>query len=135
MHDETEDYYWIIAQHSMGTYLHAIDGRTRVRLPELRDNPRAAARLRGKLRGLPGVTTAEANPLTGSVLVEYDNDRLSNDDILSTLGIDDASSTEQTSYFDDEASLSGRPEVRVGDIVAEKMIEFAAERLLLAVLA
>ena len=119
----------------MATYLHAIDGRLRVRLSTLQGDRRAAAQLRRELRALSGVTDVEANPLTGSVLVNYDSEALSEDDILGALDVE-ASEVEgaRTGFAPSEAaSASDGPKVR--DVVAEKMIEFAAERLLLAVLA
>lgn len=118
----------------MSTYVHAIDGRLRVRLPALRGNRRAAAELRRELRALPGVNTVTPNPLTGSVLVEYDSTRLSNDDILDRLGVEPPAATDASatgSLFGDESSAGPK----VQDVVAEKVIEFAAERLLLAALA
>jgi len=118
----------------MATYLHAIDGRLRVRLPELRGDRRAAARLRRELRALSGVSTVDANPLTGSVLVEYDADRLSTDEVLSATGVEapDASDDAQRVSLFNAAAADGSTTMR--DVVAEKVIELAAERLLLAVL-
>ncbi len=50
--------------------LHALPGRVRVRLPaRAGDEP---WRLEGALRRLPGVRGAQANPLTGNVLVRFD---------------------------------------------------------------
>jgi copper chaperone CopZ len=117
----------------MATYLHALDGRIRVRFPEIRGNRRAAARLRQELRALPGVSKVDANPLTGSVLVEYDSERLSADEIFESLGVEvPADGPKQGTLLKTDPSDQGK-EVR--DAVAEKVIEFAAERLLLAVLA
>jgi copper chaperone CopZ len=119
----------------MATYLHAIDGRLRVRLPELRGDRRAAASLRRELRALPGVSTVDVSPLTGSVLVEYDADRLSTDEVLGAAGVEAPDATGDTrrgALFD--AGAADRS-TTVRDVVAEKVIELAAERLLLAVLA
>ncbi|MFB6248232.1 MAG: HMA2 domain-containing protein [Salinibacter sp.] len=118
----------------MATYLHAIDGRLRVRLPALRGDRRAAARLRRTARTLPGVATANVNPLTGSLLVEYDDERLSRSEILDALGVEppDSSGQGQSSLL---GAVSAEASPKVQDVVAEKMVEFAAERLLLAVLA
>ena len=117
----------------MATYLHALDGRIRARFPKLRDDRRAAARLRQTLRALTGVTTVDVNPLTGSVLVEYDSERLSANAIFDVLDVDPPDGTEKRGALLKKESSTQRTEVR--DVVAEKLIEFAAERLLLAVLA
>jgi len=52
------------------TLLHALPGRVRVHVPDLADG--APWRLEGRLRRLPGVRGAQANPLTGNVLVRFD---------------------------------------------------------------
>ncbi len=52
------------------TLLHALPGRVRVHVPDLTDA--APWRLEGRLRRLPGVRGAQANPLTGNVLVRFD---------------------------------------------------------------
>lgn len=117
----------------MATYLHAIDGRIRVRFPEIRGNRRAAAQLRRDLRALSGVSSVDANPLTGSVLVEYDSNCLSADDIFDSLDVElPVDSPTQGTILKTDPSDQGK-EVR--DAIAEKLIEFAAERLLIAALA
>lgn len=50
--------------------LHTLPGRLRVHVP--RWPAPDAPRLEQRLRGLPGVTHADANPLTGNVLILYD---------------------------------------------------------------
>ena len=54
----------------------AVAGRLRVRVAELRRSPPLAKRLRDHLRGLAHVGSAEASPVTGSVLVFFDATRL-----------------------------------------------------------
>jgi copper chaperone CopZ len=117
----------------MATYLHALDGRIRVRLPEIRGDRRTAARLRQTLRTRSGVTAAEVNPLTGSVLVEYDGDCLSADDIFDVLDVEPPTGTVSEEGLLRNESSSRRTDVR--DAVAETLIQVVAERLLLAVLA
>jgi copper chaperone CopZ len=116
----------------MATYLHALDGRIRVRLPRVRDDRRAAARLRQTLRGLDGVTTATANPLTGSVLVEYDSERCSAGAIFDALDVVPPAQPGKTGPLLTPASSGRRDGVR--DVVAETLLQFAAERLLMAVI-
>jgi hypothetical protein len=52
--------------------LHWVPGRLRLRSAALRGHPERAAELEARLRSRPGVRSASANPLTGSVLVLYD---------------------------------------------------------------
>jgi copper chaperone CopZ len=54
--------------------LHAIPGRVRFRdLPEIKRNPACAETARAALAEIPGVSKVEANPTTGSILVEFDS--------------------------------------------------------------
>lgn len=50
--------------------LHALAGRARIHVPAWSGAPAAA--LDAQLRRLPGVRSAQANPLTGNVLVRFD---------------------------------------------------------------
>ena len=52
--------------------LSAIPGRARLRIRGLRDNATRAAEVVATARMLDGVTAAEANPLTGGLLVRFD---------------------------------------------------------------
>jgi copper chaperone CopZ len=83
------------------------------------------------LRGVEGVTTATANPLTGSVLVEYDSDRCSADAIFDVLDVEPPAREEGPLL---KPASSGRA-TEVRDAVAETLLQFAAERLLRAVIA
>ena len=55
--------------------------RVRIAVPNLDSDPELAARVLRRLRRHPGVT-ATANPLTSRVLVEYDQDSVSLEDLL-----------------------------------------------------
>ena len=55
--------------------LSAIPGRARLRIRGLRDNAARAAEAVAAVRALDGVTAAEANPLTGALLVRFDPNR------------------------------------------------------------
>jgi len=52
--------------------VHAIPGRVRVKIAQLRDNPEFAREICQRLSGVRGIRQIEANPLTGSLLVLYD---------------------------------------------------------------
>jgi hypothetical protein len=60
---------------AMGTagirVVHALPRRVRVKVGALKGNPRAARHLEEHLNSIPGVRQAQANPVTGSVLVLY----------------------------------------------------------------
>lgn len=56
--------------------LHAIPGRIRIRLPRIKGDARRARQIETQVARVPGVRRAEANPLTGSLLLRYDLDRV-----------------------------------------------------------
>lgn len=65
--------------------LSAIPGRARLRVHGLRDDPARAAELVATVRALGGVTAAEANPLTGALLVRFDATRTDVTEIVAAL--------------------------------------------------
>jgi hypothetical protein len=52
--------------------VHALPGRVRLKLPQIKGNPELARNAQKKLAGVPGIMQVKANPVTGSVLVLYD---------------------------------------------------------------
>jgi hypothetical protein len=56
--------------------IHAIPGRVRVRLPEIKADAERARQIEQMLGSLPAVRQAQANPLTASVLIHYNCDQL-----------------------------------------------------------
>lgn len=65
--------------------IHHVPGRLRVRVPAIRRNSRKAAPVIALLRDLRGVSTAEPNLMTGSIVIRYDPESTSADAILSVL--------------------------------------------------
>jgi copper chaperone CopZ len=67
------------------SYYHTVPGRLRVRIAGLKGCDEAARSLEILLRSIPGTTYVHASPLTGSVLVKFDERALSHDDIVGAL--------------------------------------------------
>ncbi len=65
-----------MAEQGTGTYLHALDGRIRVKSAFVKGAPHKAAALEQQLRTHLGITEVTVNPITGSVLVLYDTQQL-----------------------------------------------------------
>ena len=65
--------------------VHALPGRLRVKLADIKRAPAVARKLEERLQREPGVAEAVANPVTGSVLVHYDPRRTSSQTILARL--------------------------------------------------
>lgn len=56
--------------------VHAIPGRTRLKVAGLKTTPSLGLAIQTRLRAVPGIQTVETNPLTGSVLVLFDSETL-----------------------------------------------------------
>jgi copper chaperone CopZ len=57
-------------------YAHFVPGRLRIKSSELRDR-RRAAETATQLAAIPGVTSVAANPITGSITINFDKRELS----------------------------------------------------------
>jgi copper chaperone CopZ len=68
------------------TIVHAIPGRVRLRIAELRTNPAVEADVRERLSRIRGVRAVETNLVTGSVVVRFDTTGAPTADYLRSLG-------------------------------------------------
>jgi len=59
----------------MAVCFHTLEGRLRIKLPDVKGSPHAAREVARRMRSIPGVERASANPLTGNLLVLYDSER------------------------------------------------------------
>ena len=66
-------------------YLHSVPGRIRVKIPQLRSNASRCQEVQVLLLGLVGVEDVSANCLTGSIVIRYDNEIISAEEILCAL--------------------------------------------------
>ena len=57
-------------------YLHALDGRIRIKLAGVKGSPTTASLVEERLRRCDGVVEVTANPVTGNVLIIYDPARV-----------------------------------------------------------
>jgi hypothetical protein len=110
---------------SISPYLHVLDGRLRVKLPQVKGAAQRALAVEQMLRGLEGVTAVTANPITGNVLVLFTSVVTSQHDIIAAL--------QQTGYLrDDHAAEPSQPSLIA--IIVHSALEMALERLVLALL-
>ena len=66
-------------------YIHALDGRLRIKLATVKGSPTKAAEIEGRLRSHPGIMHVSANSLTGNVLILYDYQTLAQHELFDTL--------------------------------------------------
>jgi copper chaperone CopZ len=67
------------------TYMHALDGRLRIKVSGVKGAPVRALTLEGELRAVDGVKHVEANPMTGNVLILYSSDRIGQHEVIGAL--------------------------------------------------
>jgi copper chaperone CopZ len=115
----------------MSSYLHVMDGRLRVKIPETKRCASKALHVEQVIGSLPGITRVTANPTTGNVLVLFDSAQLTHDDILSTL--------KKADYLREPAvassfQITARVVDTVSHAVARSVAEALMERAILALL-
>jgi Heavy metal associated domain 2 len=108
---------------SMLEYVHFVPGRLRLKITALR-RQRSAAEAAAKVAALPMVTSAVANPLTGSLTINFDRRQLSIGHLWEQLRI--------LGYISEDSPLPGNvrftpfdgPEaVRFGRVVTAALLE------------
>jgi copper chaperone CopZ len=66
----------------ISSYVHALEGRLRIKVPEVKGAPLKAREIEGHLSLCPGVEEVSANPITGSVLVLYNPRLIGQEEII-----------------------------------------------------
>jgi len=107
-------------------YLHMLDGRLRIKIPQVKRSPQRAVAVEQLLRGLKGVTDATANPVTGNVLVFFTPAVTHQDDIIAAL--------QETGYLREGDYASEQNQKSLTSIVMQSAVELAIERLVLALI-
>ncbi len=87
-----------------------VDGRVRLRHPSLK-RAEDAEQVRGFLASLPGILRVTVNSRTGSLLLEYDPDQISREDLLALAGqwADFASAQDEAAHLGSGASTGPGP--------------------------
>jgi copper chaperone CopZ len=82
----------------MDYYIHKVPGRLRVKSPLVKSNQDKAVEVENLLKGCSGVHTVSVNPLTGSIIVNYDFKAVSDHSIVDLL--------EHHGYFRSDKALT-----------------------------
>jgi copper chaperone CopZ len=110
---------------SIAPYLHILDGRLRIKLPQVKGAPQRALAVEQLLRGLDGVTEVTANLTTGNVLVLFTSAVIGQHAIIAAI--------QQTRYLRDHiAAEPSQPSLI--SIIMHSALERALERLVLALI-
>lgn len=107
-------------------YLHVLDGRLRIKVPEVKSAPIQALKLQQKLTTIAGIHTVTANAKTGNVLIFFDSTMIQPEHIVSFL--------REGGYF--RASPAPSPQIgqRLTNLVLHSAVEATIERLVLALI-
>jgi hypothetical protein len=118
--------------------LHDIPGRIRIKIPNLRANPQLASQLQARVQGIPGVRRAKANPLTGSLLVDYGASESVRTQILNSLGVMHISPAQpqRMPILSAQPERMQSPEIvdKIAHALCNKLIDFALHTALTAIL-
>ena len=121
----------------MGTYLHVLEGRIRIKVPPIKRSPTNAADVERRVRALDPSIDVKANPTTGNVLLLFNPASISQDRILG-LFADIGSLTNQIhdSHRPNAASNLVASSPDASSIVARRIVEvvlqIAIERIIFA---
>lgn len=85
----------------MSYYMHNVPGRLRIKSPILKRNSGAGDEVKKALSSIQGVAAVDFNPMTGSLLINYNHKTTKHEDIVALL--------ERKGYFDrTKATTNGK---------------------------
>jgi hypothetical protein len=67
------------------SYVHALEGRLRIKIPKVKGVAKKAQEVEGHLRQSAGIEYVSANPTTGNVLILYNSRLIDQSGIISSL--------------------------------------------------
>ena len=117
-------------------YIHALNGRLRIKVAEVKGSPMKALEVEGQLRRIDGIDHVKANPTTGNVLVLYDPARIEQFEIfgaLQRLGYLRENANIWTAVKSHSQSFEGLGEAMAETLVRTTM-ELAVQRLVSALI-
>ena len=123
----------------MSCYFHNVPGRLRVKIPTLKDRPAKISAVENLLFNLDGIDRIRTNPLTGSVVIRYDPDRLDSQQIIGFL-IDHRYFDESNAITHDQAvqKAAAAAGLKIGKVVfgwaVSKTLEASGLSMLAAII-
>lgn len=93
----------------MSYYVHSVPGRIRVKIPSIRCRQDECLTVQAMLKDVEGVERVTVNPVTGSVVANYDSDLIHHKEVLRLL--------EEKGYFDPAEAMTNE---KAAESVKEK---------------
>jgi copper chaperone CopZ len=125
-----------MALQPVSTYIHALDGRLRIKVTQIKGAPQKALEIERGLRAIDGIDHVKANPLTGNILILYRPDRIGQHEILSALrrlGYLQEHDSAQTLTGHHDGKLYGLSAM-LTETVVRSTVELALQRLVSALI-
>jgi copper chaperone CopZ len=110
----------------MTDYLHALDGRLRIKINEVKGSADAAAEITRFLGNSPGIDQVNANPVTGNVLILYNTRQLSQKEILNLL--------QDAGYLQRIVRMPANQGEGLVSVVAKAVMETALQSMVMALI-
>jgi len=113
------------------SYVHALNGRLRIKIPELKGNPLRAQEIENQCNLMTGMQQVSANPVTGSLLFIYNPHLLKQKEIgavLREMGYFQDPGGEQIAFQDSAPGTHGVVE-KITTTLASGLMEIALTRL------
>ncbi|MFZ5453478.1 MAG: HMA2 domain-containing protein [Thermodesulfobacteriota bacterium] len=120
----------------VSSYIHALEGRLRIKIPEVKGDAGKALEVESYLNLLAGLEEVSANPLTGNVLILYNPRLIGMDEIigaLKDLGYLEDPSSRGSGAKDSRGSQEGMA-AKLTSAVASSLMEVALTRLVTALI-
>jgi hypothetical protein len=120
----------------ISSYVHALEGRLRIKIPEVKGAPLKAREIERHLAFCSGVEEVTANPITGSVLVLYNPRLIGQKEIIFTfqeIGYLEESKPTAVGGTGGNTAHEGAI-ARVTTVVASTLMEVALSRLVAAII-
>jgi copper chaperone CopZ len=117
---------------AVSAYLHALDGRLRIKVPSVKGSSKMAQEIERQLQACEGITQVTANPVTGSVLILYEPQQIKQKEILDIFksqGCLPENSPARAVAKNEAAAQPGFSQELVQTLVRSTM-EFALQRLI-----
>lgn len=110
----------------MTDYLHALDGRMRIKITEVKGCPAAAAELTRYLLSSHGIDEVNANPITGNVLMLYNPQQISQEGILNLL--------QDAGYLKKSVRVPANQGEGLVSVLAKAVMETALQSMVMALI-
>lgn len=116
----------------MNTYVHVLDGRLRIKVPEVKRAPKKAAEVVQGLQERQGITYVRANPTTGNVLVLFEPDSIDTQQIIQALQELGCLSNLHAASLQNASAQGGRP--KLSERLLQSVFETAIQQVIIALI-